>query len=106
MFFGTAMRLRHRLLLALDVPDLKRARSIAQAVQGHVDGIKGNWPLVLSAGGEIVRGVAGLWYVPCDFQISGIPNTSPLIVQQGGRARDPRGICPALAGEGFVPVCV
>src|SRR2546421_3382483 len=97
------MRLRHRLLLALDVPDLKRARSIAQAVQGHVDGIKVNWPLVLSAGVDIVREVAGLCYLPCGFKNSGIPNTSPLIREQAGPARAPRGIFHSLPGEESLP---
>src|SRR2546425_13024195 len=96
------MRLRHRLLLALDVPDVKRARSVAQAVQGHVDGIKVNWPLVLSAGVSIVREVAGLCSVLCGFKIADIPNTSPLIVEQAGRARACGGTCPSFAGEGSV----
>src|SRR5256885_14135276 len=96
------MRLRHRQLLALDVPDLTRARSVAQAVQGHVDGIKVNWPLVLSAGVSIVREFADLGYVLCDFKIADIPDTRPLIVEQAGPARAAGGICPALPGEASV----
>jgi len=100
------MRLRHRQLLALDVPDVKRARSVAQAVQGHVDGIKVNWPLVLSAGVGIVREFADLGYVLCDFKIADIPNTSRLIVEQAVRARASGVICHAFAGEDSVRACV
>jgi orotidine-5'-phosphate decarboxylase len=100
------MRLRHRLLLALDVPDLKRARSVAQAVQGQVDGIKVNWPLVLSAGVSIVREFADLGYVLCDFKIADIPNTSRLIVEQAVQARASGVICHAFAGEDSVRACV
>src|SRR5437667_11567240 len=100
------MRLRHRQLLALDVPDLKRARSVAQVVQGHVDGIKVNWPLVLSAGVGIVREFADLGYVLCDFKIADIPNTSRLIVEQAVRARASGVICHGFVGEDSVRACI
>src|SRR5439155_17258523 len=100
------MRLRHRLLLALDVPDLIRARLVAQAVRGHVDGIKVNWPLVLSAGISIVPELADLGNVLCDFKIADIPNTSRLIVEQAVRARASGVICHAFAGEDSVRACV
>src|SRR5205823_12704159 len=100
------MRLRHRQLLALDVPDVKRARSVAQAVQGHVDGIKVNWPLVLSAGVGIVREFADLGYVLCDFKIADIPNTSRVIVEQAVRAKASGVICHAFAGEASVRACL
>jgi len=100
------MRLRHRLILALDVPDVKGARSVAQAVQGHVDGIKVNWPLVLSTGVGIVRELADLGYVLCDFKIADIPHTSRLIVEQAVRAGASGVICHAFAGEDSVRACV
>ncbi len=100
------MRLRHRLLLALDVPDLKRARPVARAVQGHIDGIKVNWPLVLSAGVGIVRDFADGCYVLCDFKIADIPNTSRLIVEQAVRAGASGVICHGFAGEDSVRACV
>src|SRR5437879_10804941 len=100
------MRLRNRLLLALDVPDVKRARSVAQAVQGHVDGIKVNWPLVLSAGVSIVRELAKGGYVLCDFKVADIPNTSRLIVEQAVRAGASGVICHGFAGEDSVRACV
>jgi len=100
------MRLRHRLLLALDVSNVERARSVAQAVRGQVDGIKVNWPLILSAGLGIVREFADLGYVLCDFKVADIPNTNRLIVEEAVRARASGVICHAFAGEDSVRACV
>ncbi len=100
------MRLRDRLLLALDVPEVERARSVARAVRGHVDGIKVNWPLVLAAGLGIVREFADGGYVLCDFKIADIPNTSRLIVEQAVRAGASGVICHGFAGEDSVRACV
>src|ERR1700704_1306605 len=100
------MRLRHRLLLALDVTDVASAWSVARAVRDHVDGIKVNWPFVLSAGSRIVHELADLGYVLCDFKIADIPNTSRLIVEQAVRAGASGVICHAFAGEDSVRACV
>ena len=59
---GAAMRPAHRLIVALDVTDAGRARSVAEAVRGHVDAIKVNWPLVLSGGLGLVREFSDLGY--------------------------------------------
>jgi len=44
------MRLEHRVVLALDVVDPTKARSVERAVRGSVDAVKVGWPLVLAAG--------------------------------------------------------
>jgi len=100
------MRLRHRLIVALDVPEADRAKSIAKAVCTHVDGIKVNWPLVLSGGPQIVRELAKLGYVLADFKIADIPNTNRLIVEQAVRAGASGVICHGFAGEDSVRACV
>src|SRR6266566_6699212 len=100
------MRLRHRLLLALDVPDVASAWSIARAVHGQVDGIKVNWPFVLSAGSRIVHELADLGYVLCDFKIADIPHINRLIVEQAIGAGASGVICHAFAGEDSVRACV
>jgi orotidine-5'-phosphate decarboxylase len=71
-----------------------------------VDGIKVNWPLVLSAGLGIVREFADLGYVLCDFKVADIPNTNRLIVEEAVRARASGVICHAFAGEDSVRACV
>ena len=52
---ATAMRKSSRLILALDETDREKALDIADAVSGTVDAIKINWPLVLSAGPEMIK---------------------------------------------------
>ena len=100
------MRLQHRIVAAIDATDVDRARGVAEALSGHVDALKVNWPLVLAAGPDIVREFAGSAYVLCDFKIADIPNTNRLIVEQA-MARGASGIiCHAFAGEDSVRACV
>lgn len=100
------MRLRHRIVAAMDATDVNRARSVARTLAGTVDALKINWPLVLAAGPDIVREFAASAYVLCDFKIADIPNTNRLIVEQA-RARGASGvICHAFAGEDSVRACV
>ncbi len=100
------MRLRNRLILALDVPDADRARGIADAVRGHVDAIKVSWPLVMSGGMPLVKELSSLGYVLCDLKIADIPNTNRLIVEQAVAAGASGIICHAFAGEDSVRACV
>jgi orotidine-5'-phosphate decarboxylase len=76
------MRLERRLILALDVTDPKRARSIARAVKSEVDAIKVGWALLLSGGADLIRELAGLGYLLADMRTAEIPNTTRLIVEQ------------------------
>ncbi len=100
------MRLKHRIVAAIDATDAGRARSVAKALAGHVDALKVNWPLVLAAGPDIVEEFSASGYVLCDFKIADIPNTSRLIVEQAV-ARGASGvICHAFAGEDSVRACV
>ncbi len=101
-----AMRLRHRIVAAIDATDVPRARSVARAVAGHVDALKVNWPLVLAAGPGIVKEFSDLAYVLCDFKIADIPNTSRLIVEQALALGASGVICHAFAGEDSVRACV
>lgn len=100
------MQLRHRIVAAIDATDVGRARSVAQALAGHVDALKVNWPLVLAAGPDIVREFAASAYVLCDFKIADIPNTNRLIVEQALAHGASGVICHAFAGEDSVRACV
>jgi len=83
------MRRQHGVILALDEIDPVKARSVASAVAPHVDAIKINWPLVLSAGPAIITELAELRPVICDFKLADIPNTNRLITEQAiGRGAD------------------
>ena len=75
------MRKSSRLILALDETDKSKALAIAGSVAGLVDAIKINWPLVLSAGPEIITELSKFSDVICDFKVADIPNTFHLIVE-------------------------
>ncbi len=68
-----------RLVLALDETDPARALEIAKVVSPYVAKIKINYPLVLSAGLDIVTEISKFCPVICDFKVADIPNTNRLI---------------------------
>jgi len=68
-----------RLVLALDETDPARALDVARSVAPFVAKIKINYPLVLSAGLEIVTEISKFSPVICDFKVADIPNTNHLI---------------------------
>ena len=70
-----------RLVLALDETDPARALEIAKQVSPFVAKIKINYPLVLSAGLEIVTEISKFSPVICDFKVADIPNTNRLIAE-------------------------
>lgn len=76
------MKKSSRLVLALDETDPVRALEVADAVSGTVDAIKINWPLVLSAGPDMINELSKRSDVICDFKVADIPNTVRLIVEQ------------------------
>ena len=100
------MRLDHRLILALDVTDPKRAAEIALSVRPQVDAVKVGWPLVLAGGLNVLRTLAKSGYVLCDFKIADIPNTNRLIVEQAVDAGASGIICHGFVGEDSVRACV
>ena len=100
------MRLDHRLILALDLTDPKRAFELAGSVRSHVDAVKVGWPLVLAGGLDVLRTLAKSGYVLCDFKIADIPNTNRLIVEQTVDAGASGIICHGFVGEDSVRACV
>lgn len=87
------------MILALDETNDKKALDIADSVSDIVDAIKINWPLVLSAGPEMITELSKITEVICDFKIADIPNTVRLIVE-GSVARGASGvIVHAFPGE-------
>jgi len=76
------MRKQSRLVLALDETDREKALHILDEVSSYVDAVKINWPLVLSAGPDIINELSRRVDVICDFKVADIPNTVSLIVSQ------------------------
>ena len=75
------MKMDSRLVLALDETDPVKAMDIARSVGDIVDAVKINWPLVLSAGPEMITRLAEHSEVICDFKVADIPNTVRLIIE-------------------------
>ena len=100
------MRKESRIILALDETDPARAIEVAKAVGDLVDGVKLNYPLVLSAGLAIVKEISRSAAVICDFKVADIPNTNRLIVEQV-RSHGAEGvICHGFVGHDSVKACV
>lgn len=76
------MKIKTRMILALDETEEQKAMQVAEQVADLVDAIKINWPLVLSASPSIITKLSHLAPVICDFKIADIPNTDRLIVEQ------------------------
>jgi orotidine 5''-phosphate decarboxylase, subfamily 1 len=70
------------LILALDETNEEKAIKIASDLADLVDAVKVNWPLVLSAGPDVIKKLAGTVNVICDFKVADIPNTVRLIVEE------------------------
>ncbi|MDR1954947.1 MAG: orotidine-5'-phosphate decarboxylase [Candidatus Methanoplasma sp.] len=87
------------LILALDETDAVKAIEVAEAVSGIVDAIKINWPLIISAGPEVITTLSRISDVICDLKVADIPNTVRLIVE-GAVSRKASGvIVHAFTGE-------
>ncbi len=71
-----------RLVVALDVLERERALAIARTLSRHVAYIKINWPLILSAGPQIVSDISAFVPVICDLKLADIPNTQMLIARE------------------------
>jgi len=65
----------------LDETDAQKALEVARSVSDIVDAIKINWPLVVSAGPEMITKLSDYSEVICDFKVADIPNTVRLIVE-------------------------
>ncbi len=70
-----------KLILALDVLDEKKAMDIATKTAPYLHAIKVGYPLVLSAGMNIVEKLSHIKPVICDFKVADIPNTNKLITE-------------------------
>lgn len=100
------MRKDTRIVLAMDETDGKKALSIVDSLKDDIDAVKTNWPLVLSAGPEMITKLAERTDVICDFKVADIPNTVRLIVE-GAVARGASAvIIHAFTGEDSLTAAV
>jgi orotidine-5'-phosphate decarboxylase len=100
------MRDESRVILALDETNEAKAIDVAKQVGDLVDAIKVNWPLVLSAGPEIITSLSEMADVICDFKVADIPNTNRLIVEQAVSRGASAVIVQAFVGRDSVEAAV
>ena len=93
------MRKDTRLILALDETDRKKALDIVDKVSNYIDAVKINWPLVLSAGPEMITELSKRTDIVCDFKVADIPNTVHLIVENAISRGASAVIVHAFTGE-------
>ena len=95
-----------RIVLALDETDGRKALAVAEDVSGHIDAVKINWPLVLSAGPGMISELSEITDVICDFKVADIPNTVRLIVSNAVSRGASAVIVHAFTGEDSMTAAV
>ncbi|ASJ02332.1 orotidine 5'-phosphate decarboxylase [Thermococcus profundus] len=73
-----------RLILALDVYELKKALEIAESTAEYLWAVKVNWPLIIGSGLEIITELKERTGLPviADLKLADIPNTNRLIASK------------------------
>ena len=94
-----------RLILALDVTSGKRALSLASSLKDYFDVIKIGYPLILSAGLNIVHEISAIAPVIADLKIADIPNTNKLICEAALNAGAEGIIAHAFMGRDSLQAC-
>ena len=100
------MKKQTRIVLALDETDGKKALDIVKQVAEYIDAVKINWPLVLSAGPEMITKLSEITDVICDFKVADIPNTVDLIVTNSVKRGASAVIVHAFTGDDSLKAAV
>ena len=100
------MRKQTRIILAIDETDGKKALKVVNDVKEHIDAVKINWPLILSAGPEMITKLSKLTDVICDLKVADIPNTVRLIVEGAVSRGASAVIVHAFTGEDSLAAAV
>jgi orotidine-5'-phosphate decarboxylase len=100
------MERKSRLILALDVTSAEKALSLARSLESYFDAVKIGYPLILSAGIEIIRDISHFLPVIADLKIADIPNTNRLICEAVLEAGATGLIAHAFPGIDSLQACV
>ncbi len=99
------MMRKSRLILALDVTSAEKALSLARSLESYFDAVKIGYPLILSAGIEIIRDISHFLPVIADLKIADIPNTNRLICEAALEAGAMGLIAHAFPGIDSLQAC-
>lgn len=100
------MKRKSRLILALDVTSADKALYLARSLESYFDAVKVGYPLILSAGIEIIREISEFSPVIADLKIADIPNTNRLICEAALMAGAKGLIAHAFPGIDSLLACV
>lgn len=100
------MKKQTRMILALDETDGDKALAIVRDVAEYIDAVKINWPLVLTAGPEMITELSKITDVICDFKVADIPNTVSLIVSNAVKRGAAAVIVHAFTGDDSLKAAV
>jgi orotidine-5'-phosphate decarboxylase len=99
------MKRNTQLILAMDVTSRKLALSLADSLKEYFDAVKIGYPLILSAGLDIVREISAISPVIADLKIADIPNTNRLICEAALDAGAEGIIAHAFTGRDSLFAC-
>ena len=91
--------LKTGLILALDLLNKHKAIEVVNATSEYIDMIKINYPLVLSAGIEIIEELSAIKPVIADFKVADIPYTSSIIAEIAFKSKAKAIICHGFVGS-------
>ncbi|MDD1762337.1 MAG: orotidine-5'-phosphate decarboxylase [Methanothrix sp.] len=94
-----------RLILALDVTSKEHALTLVKELQGYFDAVKIGYPLILSAGLDVVKETSAISPVIADLKVADIPNTNRLICQAVLGAGASGVIAQAFPGKDSLLAC-
>ncbi len=100
------MRRKTGLIVALDMSEARRALEVTEETSGYCDAFKVNYPLVLSAGLEVVDDLSAYGPVLCDFKVADIPDIDRLIVDLAFDHAAAGVIVHGFPGEDSLRACV
>ena len=100
------MKRNTRIILAIDETDGPKALRTVNEVKDHIDAVKINWPLILSAGPEMITELSKITDVICDLKVADIPNTVRLIVGEAVARGAAAVIVHAFTGEDSMKAAV
>ena len=100
------MKRRTGVVLALDETDPEKAMKIVSDISEYIDAVKINWPLVLSAGPDMINRLSEVTDVICDFKVADIPNTVRLIVENCVSRGAAAIICHSFTGDDSMQAAV
>lgn len=94
------------LILALDVLDKKKALKIVEETRASLDYAKVGYPLILSAGLNIMEKISELMPVIADLKVADIPDTNELICREAFRNGAKGIICHGFTGRDSLESCI